>query len=310
MDKRYLSGSQTDTMDHNVIATGWSKFARLITLPVGTTYVTLTGENANDKFGFSVSNAGNMNNDSYEDVIIGAPGGDKAYIVVGDDAMSCSINATNANVILSGDANTNFGWSVGNCGNINNVYYDDVIVGAPGYNSNQGRAYIFCGIEYNDIVTVDYTDDTVTIYNGTSSGGWETKGTLGVGSFPRSVFVGDANNDGYNDILTADKDDNTVTIYNGTSSGGWEAKGNLGGSGSPYSVFVGDANNDGYNDILITDNGDNTVTIYNGTSSGGWEAKGSLGVGTWPQSVFIGDANNDGYNDIITADRDDNTVTI
>jgi hypothetical protein len=109
----------------------------------------------------------------------------------------------------------------------------------------------------------------VTIYNGTSSGGWEAKGTLGVGTDPYSVFVFDANNDGYNDIVTADRTDDTVTIYNGTSSNDWEAKGTLDVGDFPRSVFVGDANNDGCNDILTADYSDDTVTIYKSTG-GGW----------------------------------------
>ncbi|MHC4464461.1 MAG: hypothetical protein ACYS30_23975, partial [Planctomycetota bacterium] len=60
-----------------------------------------------------------------------------------------------------------------------------------------------------------------TIYNGTSSGDWESKFNLTVQNGPVSVFVADANNDGLNDIVTAG--DNKVTIYNGTSSGGWES---------------------------------------------------------------------------------------
>jgi hypothetical protein len=51
---------------------------------------TMTGENAGDLFGFSVSNAGDFNNDGQDDVIIGAPYNDdsgtnagKAYIYYG-----------------------------------------------------------------------------------------------------------------------------------------------------------------------------------------------------------------------------------
>jgi hypothetical protein len=276
--------------------------------------VTLTGTSSNDRFGWAVSDAGNADNDIYDDVIVGAPGADKAYIFLGDDSISSSISASNANAILSGDANTDFGYSVASCGNINSAGGDDVIVGAPGYRYSKGRAYIFYGKvyknEYNDIVTADFSDDTVTILNGTSSGGWEAKTTLDVGQLPYHAFVGDANNDGYNDIVTADFLDDIVTIYNGTSSGGWETKSTLSVGDGPNSVFVGDANNDGYNDILTTDGADDTITIYNGTSSGGWEAKYTLGTGSSPMSVFVGDANNDGYNDILAADWIGNTVTI
>jgi hypothetical protein len=122
---------------------------------------------------------------------------------------------------------------------------------------------------YNDIITGDINDDTVTILNGTSGGIWEEKYTLSANIEPRSVFVADTNNDGYNDILAAQYGSDTVTIYNGTASGDWEAKYTIDVGTDPMEVFVGDANNDGYNDILTADGTDDTVTIYNGT--GGWD---------------------------------------
>ncbi|UCH88730.1 MAG: FG-GAP repeat protein, partial [Thermoplasmata archaeon] len=144
MDKRELSGAQSDNVDHYVVSAGWSKFARLIALPLGLDYVRITGESNNDRFGFSVSNAGDINNSGYDDVIIGAPGDDKAYIFCGYDSMNYSITAADANVTLTGTASTNFGWSVGNCSDVNaDGTYDDVIVGAP--DSTNGNAYIYYG---------------------------------------------------------------------------------------------------------------------------------------------------------------------
>jgi hypothetical protein len=176
MDKRALSGSQSDTMDHDIdLASGWSKFARLITIPLGTSYTILKGWKANDRFGFSVSNAGRVDYDNFDDVIVGAPGADKAYIFSGHDPMSYSIDASDADAILNGDPGTNFGFSVAGCGNINNADGDDVIVGAPGYNANRGRAYIFYGIEYNEIVTANYLDNLIIIYDYTFTEDWETK---------------------------------------------------------------------------------------------------------------------------------------
>jgi hypothetical protein len=106
--------------------------------------VILTGEANNDFFGFSVSNAGDVNNTGFADVIVGAPGTDSAYIFCGNASMDNSISASNANVTLTGTASTNFGWSVSNCSDINSDgSYDDVIVGAP--DSSNGNAYIFHG---------------------------------------------------------------------------------------------------------------------------------------------------------------------
>jgi hypothetical protein len=223
-----------------------------------------------------------------------------SFVTFGNEYNSNDPLDDTSDVNLTGAASGDrFGHSVHYAGDIDSDGEPDVIVGAP-----------YAGYGYNDIITADASADQVTVYNGTSSGGWEVQGTLGGGDQPRWVFVGDANNDGLNDIVTADYNDNTVSIYNGTSSGGWESRSTLNVGTQPYSVFVGDANNDGYNDILTADRTDDTVTIYNGTSSGGWETKGTLGVGNSPRSVFVGDANNNGYNDILTADELDDTVTI
>ena len=119
--------------------------------------VTLTGEAASNLFGFSVSNAGDVNNTGYDDIIVGAPGSDSAYIFCGNASMDSSIDASNANVTLTGIVNTNFGWSVSNCSDINaDGSYDDVIVGAP--NSTNGNAYIY----YGDVLMDSASDVTLT----------------------------------------------------------------------------------------------------------------------------------------------------
>jgi hypothetical protein len=144
MDKRTVSSSQTDRMSQFMNSGGWSKFARIIALPLDLDYVRITGESYDDRFGLSVSNAGDVDNSGNDDVIIGAPGADQAFIVYGSGSLSDSIDATSANVILSGTASTDFGWSVGNASDVNSDgTYDDVIVGAPG--TTNGNAYIYYG---------------------------------------------------------------------------------------------------------------------------------------------------------------------
>jgi hypothetical protein len=144
MDKRTLSGAQSDTVDHYMNSGGLSRFARLISLPLGLDFVRLTGKGSNEKFGFSVSNAGDTNNTGYDDVIVGAPGVDRAFIFCGGNAMDYEINAANANTILMGVGGTSFGFSVGNASDINaDGTYDDVIVGMP--ESANGNAGIYYG---------------------------------------------------------------------------------------------------------------------------------------------------------------------
>jgi hypothetical protein len=298
------------------------------------------GSVRNDKFGWNVSYAGDVNNDGYPDIIVGAPysnGYGYNDIVTGNiiaDTITI-LNGTSSNIweeegtlgpvdyprsIYVGDAN--------NDGYNDIVTADDNDNALSVYNGTANGDWdprcalstgtdpysIFIGDAnndgLNDILTADYGSDVVSIFNGTSNGLWEARGTLSVGDQPYCVFVSDANNDGLNDVITADYNDDTVSIYNGTSSGSWETKYTLSVGWMPYSVYVGDANNDGYNDILTVDYGDDTISIYNGTSTGFWEAKGTLGVGDTPICVFIGDANNDGLNDIVNTDYNDKKIGV
>jgi hypothetical protein len=163
---------------------------------------------------------------------------------------------------------------------------------------------------YNDILSSDWSDDTVTIYNGTASGGWEPKFNLSVGDEPYCVFVGDANNDGYNDILTADDADWTISIYNGTNNNNWEPRMTLDVVNGPEGLFVGDANNDGYNDVVSAESSPDLISIFRGKSDNYWEARTTLSTTNGPYYVIVADANNDGLNDIINTDYFDDSITI
>jgi len=103
----------------------------------------LTGQSLNNKFGKSVSTAGDVNGDGFSDIIVGAygfnTGTGRAYIYYGGSSMN-----NVADVTWTGEAiNNYFGNSVSTSGDVNGDGSSDIIVGAYGYNSNIGRAYVF-----------------------------------------------------------------------------------------------------------------------------------------------------------------------
>ena len=122
------------------------------------------GEASGDMAGYSVA-PGDFNGDGIKDLLIGAPGynsggtthAGKAYVVLGPFPRY-SWNLSNANASWIGaNASDEAGWSVA-AGDINGDSYDDVIIGAPGYDYdtgpfpatrglNVGRVYLFYGSE-------------------------------------------------------------------------------------------------------------------------------------------------------------------
>jgi hypothetical protein len=215
--------------------------------------VTMTGEAAGDYFGVSVSNAGDVNNDGYGDVIVGAYNNDaggasagRAYIYFGGSSMDNTPDVT-----MTGEAASDqFGCSVSTAGDVNNDEYDDVIVGAH-YNdaggTEAGRAYIYFGG-----ASMDNTPD-VTM-TGQATGDY----------FGYSVSTaGDVNGNGYADVIVGayyndagGSDAGRAYIYYGSGSMDNIPDVTMTGeaAGDCFGVSVsnaGDVNSEGYKDVII-----------------------------------------------------------
>jgi hypothetical protein len=167
--------------------------------------------------GTSAGTAGDVNNDGYDDVIVGAQWYDngqdlegKAFAFYGSSTgLSSSPNWTYEN----NQSGSLLGYSVGTAGDVNNDGYDDVIVGAYRFDAyaDEGRAYVFHGSSGGLSSTPNWTKD------GSQVGEW----------FGYSVAaVGDVNADCYDDVIVGAMaynngatNDGKVYIYTGSSSG-------------------------------------------------------------------------------------------
>ena len=63
-----------------------------------------------------------------------------------------------------------------------------------------------------DLITVDDTDETVTILLGNGSGAFEDVHTFSVGQGPSAIAVADFNGDGVGDIAVTNEDDDNTTV--------------------------------------------------------------------------------------------------
>ncbi len=262
--------------------------------------VTMTGEAFDNNFGNSVSTAGDVNGDGYSDVIAGAPGNTsftgRAYIFLGGASMN-----NVADVTMSGETFSNgFGLSVSSAGNVNGDGYSDVIVGASGYSSSTGRAYIFLGgAVMNNVADVTMTGEASS-------------------NFGQSVSsAGDVNGDGYSDVISGafaySSSTGRAYIYLGGAVMNNTADVTMTGENinNNFGVSVssaGDLNGDGYSDVIIGATGliSNTgkAYIYFGAAAMNDIADVTMS-GETTNNYFgtsvstAGDVNGDGYSDVI-----------
>ncbi len=213
--------------------------------------VVLTGEAAGDAFGQAVAGVGDLNDDGFDDLVVGAPyhdaigpGSGRAYVFYG----GASPEAT-PDLILDGIAlNSYFGYSVAGAGDLNDDGFADVIVGAyANATGERGRAFVYFGALFPD-------NDPDLIYNGETTGD----------SFGASVAgAGDINWDGYDDVIVGARlndaggaEAGRAYVYYGGSLPNTVPDLILTGE-SPGDAFgtsvasAGDMNLDGYDDVIV-----------------------------------------------------------
>ncbi|HPG40890.1 MAG TPA: FG-GAP-like repeat-containing protein [bacterium] len=199
----------------------------------------LSGDTTQDGYATIINGVGDVNNDGYADVMVGAylmnNSTGRAYLYYGGPDMDAS-----ADVIFNGKhEKDSYGGSVTGIGDINEDGYDDILVGACGYNMNNGQVYLYYGG-----TSMDTTADIIL------------SGETGHYNFGANVAgAGDVNNDGFADILVGYRFKDEINLY-------------LGGNfidNVPNAVFYGitigrgfgrctenshDLNNDGFADVL------------------------------------------------------------
>lgn len=267
--------------------------------------VILTGNIAGGKLGYSVSSAGDVNNDGYADVIAGAPGISSntggAYVYYGGSSMN-----NVADVSLSGQsAGEQFGYSVSHTGDVNGDGYSDVIVGAYAYAGFTGRAYAFFGS-----AVMDNSVDIIF-----------ASGDAGSGYGVSVSSAGDVNADGYRDIIVSELlgpgSFGKAFVYYGGQNMDNAADVIMTGA-TPADYFgssvssAGDMNGDGFDDVIVGALYFNSQTgaayiYYGGTSMNNTAdvtLNGVAGADLFGASVAgAGDVNGDGYKDVIIGAR-------
>ena len=216
---------------------------------------TAESDQAGAYFGVSVTTAGDVNGDGYDDIIVGAPyysngqsGEGRAFVYHGS---ATGLSTTPDWTAEGNQEGADFGYSVATAGDVNGDGYDDVVVGADVYSNDQvceGRAFAYHGSATGLSTTPDWT-----------AGSDQEFASFGV-SLGRA---GDVNGDGYDDVIIGASGDSNGQVYEGRafvylgSSPGLDTTPRWTPESDQESAYfgnsvgtAGDVNGDGYDDVI------------------------------------------------------------
>ena len=161
-----------------------------------------------------------------------------------------------------------------------------------------------------DIVVVNTTDNTVSVYLNNGDGTFTPAAPVPVGNNPSAIATGDFNGDGRLDLAVTNNAANSVTVLLGNGDGTFTAATPVSVGNSPSAIVVGDFDGDGNQDLAVTNSADNSVTLALGNGDGTFGHATTLSTGLSPISLAAADFNGDGKLDLATGNSGDQSVTI
>ncbi len=233
----------------------------------------INGINKYDSSGASVSSAGDVNGDGFDDILIGATGdpngqnSGESYVVFGKPGgFGTSLNLSQLNgrngFVVKGSQSYDLSGTSISAADINGDGFSDILIGnARGsrYNQNESRGYVVFGKAQGFAPSLNLSDLDGSNGFALNEGGSTASDFVGI--------AGDINGDGFDDMVVGSSGKSSVVfgkaggfgdsfnfsnlngrngfVINGIGTGIYD------GSGISSSRVAGDVNGDGLDDLII-----------------------------------------------------------
>ncbi len=220
---------------------GTSGQVRVFSGADGSVLYTMDGEHAGHSFGFAIAAAGDMNNDGFDDLLIGSPGARFNGMGFGSAELYSGFDGSLLRTYFAPEPGQQYGGAIASAGDVNNDGVPDVIIGAVGSGTDRGDAYVYSGATGFQLQQLE--------------------GTSNSSRFGRTVSTaGDVNDDGFADVMvgapftTSSSNPGRVVVFSGSD---WSVLYTFVGGGDRGELFGqtiaygGDLNGDSHPDLVL-----------------------------------------------------------
>ncbi len=161
-----------------------------------------------------------------------------------------------------------------------------------------------------DLVLTTAWDDEIRILFGDGSGSFTGMDIYSVGNGVRGVSVADFDGDGWDDIVATNRLSANMTFLWNTGGGIFTIEEYDVPGMDETACAVTDVNNDGFADVFIAGYNSQNIGVLLNDGAGNFSLSGTQTVSGRPWMIAAGDVNNDGLADVASVNSDGNNVVV
>ncbi|CAF1344331.1 unnamed protein product [Rotaria sordida] len=222
-------------------------------------------------------------------------------------------NDNSLDIVVANSGTNNIGLFIGYH---NGTFHDQII-----FSTSSFRPWFIAAGDFNkdyqlDIAIVYYNTDNIGILMGNHNGSFQSPiiYSTGYDSLPRSLAIGDFDNDNQLDIVVANYGTNNIRIFMGYFNGTFasEQSYTINHNSNPSSVVLADLNNDHQLDIIVANHGTGNLGIFLGHHNGTFAKQITYLIGSKsrPQFLSVGYFDKNNYPDVVVVDSENDQIHV